>query len=170
MVALAAMGLWALSATAQLGAQQQAPRLDPEITFSLDGECRGIDRALRDADEADAAEGLVRWRGLARKAAALQQLDCTEDLVGATSRMVDEAERGDSLAMAALGVMCKRPPPTAQLSLPLEKNMAAALSFTRARVLEQISSVSNAHPSATSRGVCTGSPPLRSSSNRTLRQ
>ena len=116
MVALAAMGLWALAATAQLGAQQQAPRLDPEITFSLDGECRGIDRALRDADEADAAEGLVRWRGLARKAAALQQLDCTEDLVGATSRMVDEAERGDSLAMAALGVMCKRPPPTAHLS------------------------------------------------------
>ena len=122
MVALAAMGLWALAATAQLGAQQQAPRLDPEITFSLDGECRGIDRALRDADEADAAEGLVRWRGLARKAAALQQLDCTEDLVGATSRMVDEAERGDSLAMAALGVMCKRPPPTARLSLPLENN------------------------------------------------
>ena len=52
------------------------------------------------------AEGRGPWRVLARKAATLQQLDCTDDMLGATNRMVDEAEEGEPLAMAALGVMC----------------------------------------------------------------
>jgi len=94
---LAAVTQLALAAAALLQPQQpqqSPPRpLEPKVTFSLDA-----DQPL--ADEADA-----EWRALARKAAALQQLDCTDGLLGATRRMVDEAERGDSLAMAALGVM-----------------------------------------------------------------
>jgi hypothetical protein len=96
---LAAVTQLALAAAALLQPQQPQqppPRpLEPKVTFSLDA-----DQPL--ADEADA-----EWRALARKAAALQQLDCTDGLLGATRRMVDEAERGDSLAMAALGVMCE---------------------------------------------------------------
>ena len=79
-------------------------RLEPKVSFTLhEEERRSPDQT---ADDADSAEGLVAWRTLARKAASLQQLDCTEDLLGATQRMVDEAEAGNSLAMAALGVMC----------------------------------------------------------------
>ena len=91
-----------LSAAPASGSQP-APQLVPEITFTLDDPRRSPDQV---ADEEDAAEGLAGWRVLARKAAGLQQLDCTDDMLGATTRMVDEAERGDTLAMAALGVMC----------------------------------------------------------------
>lgn len=89
----------------QSSQQQLPPTLQPKISFSLDeGEQASADFA---ADQADMAEGFTAWRTLARKAAALEQLGCTDGLLDATARMVDEAERGDSLAMAALGVMCK---------------------------------------------------------------
>ena len=77
-------------ATAVAPAQRLPP---PEVSFQLDD-----DEAQADEDD--------RWRDLARRAAGLQQLECHEDLLGATTRMVDEAENGDSLAMAALGAMC----------------------------------------------------------------
>ena len=89
-------------------AQEPPPQgfraLEPKITFSLDDGSQHHD-ALADADSVDAADGLAAWRTLARKAASLHQLPCSDDLLGATTRMVDEAEKGDSLAMAALGVM-----------------------------------------------------------------
>ena len=93
------MALIALAVAPALMAMMQQPQvaqqLMPEITFTLDAEPRrGPDRV---ADEADEAEGLTGWRVLARKAAALEQLECTDDLLGATTRMVDEAERGDTL-------------------------------------------------------------------------
>lgn len=70
-----------------------AARVEPQISFSLH----------TDAEEGASSE--PRWRELARHAAALEQLECSEDLVGATSKMIDAAEGGDSLAMAALGTM-----------------------------------------------------------------
>ena len=93
------------SSAALLSAAPQSfasTRLEPEITFSLDDEPRGADH---EADQADEADGLDGWRVMARKAAGLQTLECSEKLLGATGRMVEEAEGGDTLAMAALGVM-----------------------------------------------------------------
>ena len=68
----------------------------PVISFQIDDEEEPI------VEEAD------RWRDLAQRAAGLQQLECSEDLLGATTQMVDAAEEGDSLAMAGLGAMCTR--------------------------------------------------------------
>ena len=68
-------------------------RFEPQISFQLD------DAPARTADDE------APWRDLARRAASLRQLECTEDLLGSTMQMVDEAEGGDSLAMAALGAM-----------------------------------------------------------------
>ena len=80
---------------AESSAPAPAQRLPPpEISFQLDYEEPQV-------DEAD------KWRDLAQRAASLHQLECHEDLLGATSSMVDAAEKGDSLAMAALGAMCK---------------------------------------------------------------
>jgi hypothetical protein len=89
-------------ATALLGASPQTSgvRLEPPISFSLE------DDVPVDLDD----EG---WRSLAKKVAGLQQLQCSEDLLGATTQMVDAAESGDSLAMAALGAMCTPLPCTA---------------------------------------------------------
>ena len=66
----------------------------PEISFQLEPE-----EPQRDDENG--------WRELAQRAASLQQLRCHEDLLGATTRMVDAAEDGDTLAMAGLGAMCK---------------------------------------------------------------
>lgn len=68
-----------------------APTEPHHITFSLEHE--------------DADIGHEDWQPLARRAAALEQLECTPGLLNATSFMVDAAESGDSLAMAALGTM-----------------------------------------------------------------
>ena len=65
--------------------------LQPSITFVLD-------ESDQPSEEAD-------WRRLARTVASLEQLECTEDVLGAQVGMVDAAEEGDSLAMAALGTM-----------------------------------------------------------------
>ena len=74
--------------------------LKPSITFEL------APKASAAADEAaGAAESVADWRKLARSVAQLQQLDCDEDVLGAQVQMVDAAEEGDKLAMAALGTM-----------------------------------------------------------------
>mmetsp|Transcript_68738 Transcript_68738/g.136185 ORF Transcript_68738/g.136185 Transcript_68738/m.136185 type:complete len:652 (-) Transcript_68738:406-2361(-) len=61
----------------------------------------GITFNLEQVAEGDASD----WRGLAKQAAELLELECTPELLSATSAMVDAAEGGDSLAMAALGTM-----------------------------------------------------------------
>ena len=68
--------------------------LQPAITFTLAAE----PAAAEETGEDD-------WRRLARTVAQLQQLECTEDVLGAQVHMVDAAEQGDRLAMAALGSM-----------------------------------------------------------------
>merc|ERR1740124_1565241 len=69
--------------------------LQPAITFTLAAEPAAAEQTGGEAD----------WRRLARTVAQLQQLECTEDVLGAQVRMVDAAEEGDRLAMAALGSM-----------------------------------------------------------------
>ena len=74
------------SSAALLSAAPQpfaSTRLEPEITFSLDDGPRGADH---EADQADEADGLDGWRVMARKAAGLQTLECSEKLLGATGR------------------------------------------------------------------------------------
>ena len=70
--------------------------LKPAITFSL---------ATPPEAAATRPEGGEDWRRQARVVAGLQQLECTEDVVGAQFAMLDAAERDDPLAMAALGSM-----------------------------------------------------------------
>lgn len=60
-----------------------------------------ISFALKPEETADAKD----WRKLAAKIASLQHVDCTVDLVGAIEHMLEEAEKGDTLAMAALGTV-----------------------------------------------------------------
>lgn len=91
------LGAAKLSADAAAAAAPAAASKLPPPTISF----RIEDDEEREVDEAD------RWRDLAKRAAGLQQLECTEDLLGATTQMVDAAEEGDSLAMAGLGAMCK---------------------------------------------------------------
>ena len=69
--------------------------LQPAITFTLAAEPAAAEQAGAEDD----------WRRLARTVAQLQQLECTEDVLGAQVHMVDAAEQGDRLAMAALGSM-----------------------------------------------------------------
>ena len=66
--------------------------LQPAITFTLAAEPAAAEQAGAEDD----------WRRLARTVAQLQQLECTEDVLGAQVHMVDAAEQGDRLAMAAL--------------------------------------------------------------------
>ena len=153
---VAALLLQLATSSALLSAAPQpfaSTRLEPEITFSLDEEPRGPDH---DADRVDEADGLDGWRVLARKAAGLQQLECTDNMLGATGRMVDEAERGDTLAMAALGVMCMRPTHQHTKSCPCSSAPDADTARVPPPCRAQTSSGSNARPSATSRGGSTG--------------
>jgi TPR repeat protein len=53
----------------------------------------------------DVPPPISSWNAVARKAASLQQVECAADLLEKTAQIVDEAEAGDSLAMAALGTM-----------------------------------------------------------------
>lgn len=69
--------------------------LQPAITFKLAAEPAAAEETGGEDD----------WRRLARTVAQLQQLECTEDVLGAQVHMVDAAEQGDRLAMAALGSM-----------------------------------------------------------------
>lgn len=69
--------------------------LQPAITFTLAAEPAAAEQTGGEDD----------WRRLARTVAQLQQLECTEDVLGAQVQMVDAAEQGDRLAMAALGSM-----------------------------------------------------------------
>ena len=69
--------------------------LQPAITFTLAAEPATAEQTGGEDD----------WRRLARTVAQLQQLECTEDVLGAQVQMVDAAEQGDRLAMAALGSM-----------------------------------------------------------------
>merc|ERR1719483_618403 len=69
--------------------------LQPAITFTLAAEPAAAEQTGGEDD----------WRRLARTVAQLQQLECTEDALGAQVQMVDAAEQGDRLAVAALGSM-----------------------------------------------------------------
>ncbi len=76
-------------------APTMSPVINAPITFTLD-----------DAeDAADVQLSATNWQDAARRAAALEQLECTSGLLEATSAMVDAAGNGDPLAMAALGSM-----------------------------------------------------------------
>jgi len=89
----------AAAATSLAGgfAAAPAPSIDGlKISFTLDDE---------DGVEADAPPSAENWQRVAQRAAALERLECTPGLLGATTSMVDAAGSGDSLAMAALGTM-----------------------------------------------------------------
>ena len=151
---IAVLLLRAAPAVALLGASTAStgPRLTPEISFQVDD-----DDVAFDADD--------EWRSLARKAAGLQQLDCSEDLLGATTRMLDEAEEGDSLAMAALGSMC-----TPRVFFPLRLSSQLSTLSVAPVSLSQTCWANSARRSATSRGGCTGSRAPRSSARPTRRR
>ena len=90
-----ARGLLGTAAPPTEASPQSVERvLQPAITFTLTAE-----------PAAQQTGGEDDWRRLARTVAQLQQLECTEDVLGAQVRMVDAAEEGDRLAMAALGSM-----------------------------------------------------------------
>ena len=86
----------ASSSSALLGAAPSTA-VDADISFTLDD------------DDASSGDNMSRdqgdWRHWARRAAALEPLECTNILLEATSEMLEAAGQGDSLAMAALGSM-----------------------------------------------------------------
>ena len=71
--------------------QQVLDLLKPQCSFSLDH------------DDDAGSDG--SWQPLARKAAGLEQLECSPTLLQSTESMVSAASEGDALAMAALGTM-----------------------------------------------------------------
>lgn len=81
-------------------AEQVEGLLRPTLSLGLDA-----DYTLAPT-ERPSARGLDGWKRVAQTVVRLQQVECDDDLLGATEGMVDAADEGEPLAMAALGVMC----------------------------------------------------------------
>ena len=74
----------------QMSAQHVYTVLRPSVTFQVD---TGLDG------------GWQSWRDTAQSLARLEPLNCTDDVIGTTATMVNEAAAGDRLAMGAIGAM-----------------------------------------------------------------
>ena len=74
----------------QMSAQHVYTVLRPSVTFQVD---TGLDG------------GWQSWRDTAQSLARLEPLNCTDDVIGMTATMVNEAAAGDRLAMGAIGAM-----------------------------------------------------------------
>ena len=73
-----------------MSAQHVYTVLRPSVTFQVD---TGLDG------------GWQSWRDTAQSLARLEPLNCTDDVIGTTATMVNEAAAGDRLAMGAIGAM-----------------------------------------------------------------
>ena len=135
-------------------AEQVEGLLRPTLSLGLDA-----DYTLAPT-ERPSARGLDGWMRVAQTVVRLQQVECDDDLLGATEGMVDAADEGDPLAMAALGVMCAEIQPrvsnraTSSPRISLLPRMAGTPSASAALV------------SVTSRGACTGCSRRRLGSSR----
>mmetsp|Transcript_105823 Transcript_105823/g.194073 ORF Transcript_105823/g.194073 Transcript_105823/m.194073 type:complete len:729 (+) Transcript_105823:60-2246(+) len=72
---------------------------------SIDRVFECIHPSISFALKTEETAGAEDWRHLASKIASLQHVDCAVDLMGALESMLEEAEKGDALAMAALGTV-----------------------------------------------------------------